>query len=97
MRIGSLQHVLLSEHEDNTANFHIAFKELKMGLSGFFKDRVYVWPFHKLSENKEDEVVSMIVQLEIEGGRTPINSTPGTKHSATKFKSEDRYIIGVIA
>ena len=56
-----------------------------------------MWPFHKLSANKDSqEVVAMIVQMEIDSGRTPINSNSGAKHHVVKFKSEDRYVIGVI-
>ena len=67
-----------SGFEDNSAvHFNLAFKELKQGLNGFFKDRVYVWPFHKLSADKDgEEVVSMIVQLEIDSNKTPMNSNP---------------------
>ena len=38
---------------------------------------MYVWPFHKLSADKDgEEVVSMIVQLEIDSNKTPMNSNP---------------------
>lgn len=64
-------------------------------MRGFYKDRVYVWPFHKLVQGtlkETDEIVSLIVQLEIETSRT----TPNQKYMP-KFKSEDRYIIGVLS
>jgi hypothetical protein len=59
---------------------------------------VYVWPFHKLLDSaaaaSTDEVVSLIVQLEIE--TTTAKGLNGGSRQP-KFKSEDRYIIGVIA
>jgi hypothetical protein len=59
--------VMQGESEDPNKSLNIAFKELKHALRGFFKDRVYVWPFHKLGmPNESEEVVQMIVQLEIE-------------------------------
>ena len=69
-------------------------------MRGFYKDRVYVWPFHKLEAGagkakETDEIVSLIVQLEIESSKAHNNST--MNKNTPKFKSEDRYIIGVIA
>ena len=29
-------------------SFNVHFKELKLGMRGYFKDRIYVQPFHKL-------------------------------------------------
>jgi hypothetical protein len=80
--IESFSHVIINDNalgvKDDTSNFSLAFKELKDALRGFYKDRVYVWPFHKLVASttsaagtsqvvpsSTDEVVTLIVQLEI--------------------------------
>lgn len=99
VELQSFSHVILNDNglEDNS-NFSVAFKELKVAMRGFYKDRVYVWPFHKLTQGttkETDEIVSLIVQLEIETSRVTPN-THNHRHTP-KFKSEDRYIIGVLA
>jgi hypothetical protein len=33
---------------DKDGGLVVQFKEMKHALRGFFKDRVFVWPFHKL-------------------------------------------------
>jgi len=63
----------------------VQFKEMKHALRGFFKDRVFVWPFHKLDQRSND-IVSLIVQCEI----------TDSKKQRHKFKSDDRYLIGLI-
>ena len=77
VEVQSFSHVILNDNalEDNS-NFAVAFKELKQGMRGFFKDRVYVQPFHKLGEGstkEQEDVVSLIVQLEIETSRITPN------------------------
>jgi hypothetical protein len=59
---------------------------MKQATRGFYRDKVFVWPFHKL-DPKSSDIVALIVQCEI----------TETKKGRLKFKSDDRYLIGVIA
>jgi hypothetical protein len=46
------------------SQFSVEFKEFKQALRGFFKDRLYVWPFYLLnsgSSTLDQEIVSLIV------------------------------------
>jgi hypothetical protein len=50
VELQSFSHVILNDNGlDDNSNFSVAFKELKVAMRGFYKDRVYVWPFHKLT------------------------------------------------
>ena len=55
--LGSLEMVLMTDIGSSiqgeqeavgSGSFNVHFKELKMGMRGYFKDRIYVQPFHKL-------------------------------------------------
>jgi|LauGreDrversion4_2_1035121.scaffolds.fasta_scaffold859428_1 hypothetical protein len=47
---------------DSGSNFAIHFKEMKLALRGFCKDRIYVWPFNKLiTASEKDPPALMIV------------------------------------